>query len=250
MFALVISTMTTPIGLFVVTSICMLVGLLYIVVRPTTPSTLTLTPSTPTLTPSTPTLTPSTPDALATSVHDKPLSKEELENLLTLIGFKVDNIWFSVLGIDQVDDGCAHMSPIVVLDDDGNEVVRGGFVNDMKNTIDAAKVRLNKQTRMHKKCITPISNYRKGVETTVQTLVDDKMTTVTKNVLLVKGCGDWMAFTLMPGIVVFVQCTWNVTPSDLVDDEIYDLSSKLVNVRNVAYDPADTKMIREAYPSL
>ena len=234
MFALVFSAMTIPIWLFVVTSICMLVGLLYVVYHPATPS----TPATP---------APLAPISLSTSVPVQSLSKEEFQTLLTLIGFNVDNRWFSVLGMNLVDDGCGHMSPIIVLDDNGNEVVQGGYENDMKYTIDAAKVRLNKQPKMHKNCMTAITNYRRGVEKTFQTMVDGKVTTVSKTILMVTGFNNWMAFNLIPGVVIFVKCSWNMSSDDLVADKIYDLSNKDVFVRNVAYDPADVKMVREVY---
>jgi len=237
MFGSVLSALTTPIGLFVVTGICMLVGLLYMVHRPATSA--SLAPLAPPASP--------VPISLNTSVPEEPLTKEEFETLLTLIGFKVKTLWFSVLGMNDIDDGCGHMSPIIVIDDEGNEVVRGGFENDMKYTINAAKLRLDKQTKMHKKCMTAISNYRKGVETTFQTIVDGKETIVSKTILMVSGFNNWMAFTLLPGIVIFIECSWQVSPDDLVDDEIYDLSNKDVIVKNVAYDPADIKMIRKAY---
>lgn len=217
MFTTVLSAMTTPIGLFVVSSICMLLGLLYLVFRP------------------------------ITSAPPEPLTKEEFETLLTLIGFKVNTKWFSVLGMNFIDDGCAHMSPILELDDEGNEVVKGGYENDMKYTINAAKLRLDTQTKINKNCITPISNYRKGVETTFQTMIDDKMTTVSKTISMVTGFNNWMAFNLLPGIVIFIECSWQVSPDDLVADEIYDLSNKDVVVKYVAYDPVDVKMIRKVY---
>jgi len=240
MFGSVLSALTTPIGLFAVTGICMLVGLLYMVHRPATSA--SLVPLVPLAPPA-----PPVPISLNTSVPDEPLTKEEFETLLTLIGFKVKNMWFSVLGMNDIDDGCGHMSPIIVIDDEGNKVVRGGFENDMKYTINAAKLRLDKQTRMRMNCITPISNYRKGIETTFQTMIDDKMTTLSKTISVVSGFNNWIAFTLLPGIVIFIECSWQLSPDDLVDDEIYDLSNKDVIVKNVAYDPADIKMIRKAY---
>jgi hypothetical protein len=251
MFALVFSTMTTPIGLFVVTIICMLVGLLYLVYHPATPS----TPAPPPAPPATPAPPPAlfAPISLNTSdpdqyqVPNQSLSKEEFQTLLTLIGFKVYNRGFSVLGMNLVDDGCGHMSPITFPDDNGNEVVQDGYENDMKRTIDAAKIRLNKQTKMHKNCMTAITNYRRGVEKTFQTMVDGKVTTETKTILMVSGFNNWMAFNLIPGVVIFVQCSWNMTVYDLVGDKIYDLSNKDVIVQNVAFDPADIKMIREVY---
>lgn len=210
---------TTSVWLSVVTGICMLVGLIYIVLR------LTKTTSTPV----------------------KPLTKKKFMNFLTLLGFKVDNNMFSVVGMEQVIEKCTYESSIMKQDENEKKVVRSDYANDINKTIEIAKERLKKKTTMYKECMTPINNYRKGVETTLKTLVDNKITTLTNNVLLVTGCDNWMAFKLFPDIILFVQCSWTVTPDDLVDDEIYDLTNKDVVVENVAYNPADIKKIQEAY---
>jgi hypothetical protein len=237
MFALitiVFSALPSHFGLFMATSISLLVGLFYMVFR-----------FAPALVPS-PDPAPA-PALVLTPAPVEPLTEEQLSFLLSIAGFKVHDKRFHVVEMDQIDDGCAHMSPIVVQDDDGNEVVRGGFENDMKHTIDAAKERLSKQPSMQINCVTPISNRLQGVKTTVQTLVDGKMTPVTKNIMMVYGFGDWMAFTLIPDVVVFVRCSWPLSADDLVTDEIYDLSKKDVIVQSVAYDPADTEVLQEAY---
>lgn len=218
MIAVALSFLSTYYVLFLTTGISLLVGLLYVVLRPT-----------------------------PAPVSVEPLTKEQLGLLLSCAGFRVQDKWFSIVGMDQIHDSCAHMSPILVQDDDGNEVEHGGFANDMKNIITEAKERLSKQTSMCKNCLVPISNRLHGIKTTVQTLVDGKTTSVTKNILMVYGYGDWMAFTLIPDVVVFVQCSWQVSPDDLKDDYIYDLSKKDVIVQSVAYDPKDTEVLQDAY---
>ena len=250
MFALitiVFSALPAHFGLFMATSISLLVGLFYMVFRFAPAPALVPVPApapVPALVPA-PAPVPALVPAPA-PVPVEALTEEQFSYLLSIAGFKVDDK-LHVVEMDQIDDGCAHMSPIMVQDDDGNKVERGGFANDMKHTIDAAKERLSKQPSMHVNCVTAISNRLQGVETTVQTLVDGKMTLVTKNIMMVYGFGDWMAFTLIPDVVVFVFCSWSLSADDLVADEIYDLSKKDVIVRSVAYDPADTEVLQEAY---
>lgn len=222
--------LSTHFGLFMATSISLLIGLFYMVFRPT------------------PVPVPArVPAPVPAPAPVEPLTKEQLSFLLSITGFRVHDKRFDVVEMDQIDDGCAHMSPIVVQDDDGNDVVQGGYENDMMHCINAAKDRLSRQPSMHINCVTPISNCLHGIKTTVQTLIDGKMTPVTKNIMMVYGFGDWMAFTLIPDVVVFVLCSWQLSADDLKGDNIYDLSKKDVVVQSVAYDPADTEVLQEAY---